>query len=122
MAPAFADHRHDYVNVSGTLTLGANSTIQVLENTTVSYAYGQVFNLFDWVSVSATGFDVPAGRYAGGTDFDIELPTIGSGYAWDTSAFLSHGILVVVPEPSRMLMLLCGLLFLFLRRRRGGAV
>jgi hypothetical protein len=51
------------------------------------------------------------------------LPDLSlSGFAWDTSAFNSHGILVVVPEPSRAFFILLGLLGLMLRRRRRSGI
>jgi hypothetical protein len=84
-----------------------------------------VFNLIDWKSASIIGggFDtggsssyLALGNIIAG---DLDLPTLGSGgWAWDVSLFASHGILVVVPEPSRALFLLLGLLGLMLRRRR----
>jgi hypothetical protein len=40
--------------------------------------------------------------------------------AWDLSAFASHGVVVMVPEPSRAMLLLLGLLSLVWRRRREG--
>jgi hypothetical protein len=51
------------------------------------------------------------------------LPDIvGSGFAWDLSAFTSSGNLSLVvsgvPEPSRMLLLGLSLLLLAVRRRR----
>ena len=61
-----------------------------------------------------------SGAATGTPTFD--LPDIsGQSLAWDTSGFMAHGILVVVgviPEPSRALLLMLGLLCLFMRRRR----
>jgi hypothetical protein len=54
----------------------------------------------------------------GDSGFDLDLPTLSSGLFWDTSLFLSHGAVFVVPEPSRALLLLVGMLALFFRRRR----
>jgi hypothetical protein len=48
----------------------------------------------------------------------MDLPSLTGGLVWDTSAFSSHGVLIVVPEPSRALLLLFGLLGLMMRRRR----
>ncbi|CAN5721576.1 hypothetical protein BH11VER1_BH11VER1_21060 [soil metagenome] len=47
-----------------------------------------------------------------------------SGYAWDTSNFVSNGSISLVaaaPEPSRSLLLLLGIMGLILRRSRSGA-
>jgi hypothetical protein len=50
---------------------------------------------------------------------DLALPDLSSlSLSWDTSAFASHGVVVTVPEPSRAILLLLGLLGLMLRRRR----
>jgi len=49
---------------------------------------------------------------------DFELPTLGSGLAWDTTRFVTTGAIAVVPEPSRALLMLFGLMALFFRRRR----
>jgi hypothetical protein len=43
---------------------------------------------------------------------------LGVGQSWDTSLFNTHGVIVVVPEPSRALLLLLGLFGLISRRRR----
>lgn len=43
---------------------------------------------------------------------------LDAGLAWDTSALTRYGVVVVVPEPSRALFLMFGLLGLMLRRRR----
>jgi len=37
---------------------------------------------------------------------------------WDSSAFHSNGVLAVVPEPSRLLLVGLGLVGLILRQRR----
>jgi len=105
---------HDQIKVDFTSAGPVLSgTIQISPTFLNSYspAYGDVFDLMDWAfSGAATGtptFDLP----------DIS----GQSLAWDTSGFMAHGILVVVgviPEPSRALLLMLGLLCLFMRRRR----
>jgi hypothetical protein len=85
---------------------------------------GQVFNLLDWgslVMTNFTGFDVGTnfrdGAGDNGSEFD--LPDIsGSGYFWDVSRFTISGNIVVVPEPSRALLLMLGVAGCVLRRRR----
>jgi hypothetical protein len=82
---------------------------------------GDVFNLLDWQGVMGGTFTgINGGNFFtnGGVWGDLDLPTLTSQLFWDTSAFASHGILVVVPEPSRTLLLMFGLLGLFFRRRR----
>jgi autotransporter-associated beta strand protein len=117
VAPSSSSN-HDYINVTSALTLSAGSKVHVLENGTMTYGYGQVFNLLDWGSVTS-GLDLGTGFSSGGVFGDFYLPDLNlSGFAWDTSAFATHGILVVVPEPSRAFFILLGLLGLLMRRRR----
>lgn len=105
---------HDFVNLGGgSLSLGTGvGTITVLSN---GYGAGQaqlgdVFNLMDWSGLATGSFDPGA---------DFVLPDLSSvGLGWDTSAFTAYGIIVVVPEPSRILLLLSGVGGLMLRRRR----
>lgn len=104
---------HDFINLgAGSLVLGTGAgTITLLDNgyTTRGPQLGDVFNLIDWASYS--------GSFNASTDFS--LPDLSSiGMSWDTSAFTSYGLVVVVPEPSRALFLMLGLLGLITRRRR----
>ncbi len=104
---------HDFINLgAGSLVLGTGAgTITLLDNgyTTQGPQLGDVFNLIDWASYS--------GSFNASTDFS--LPSLSaSGLSWDTSAFTTYGLIVVVPEPSRALFLMLGLLGLFVRRRR----
>ena len=86
-------------------------------------AAGQVFNLIDWFGIANwNGFN--AGdrlRVGGESGTDLELPDLSSfdgALRRDTSLFASHGALVItVPEPSRALLLLSGLLMIGMRRR-----
>jgi autotransporter-associated beta strand protein len=121
VAPSSSSN-HDSINVAGALTLSAGSKVHVLENGTMTYGYGQVFNLLDWGSFSS-GLTLGTGFSSGGVVGDLYLPDLSlSGFAWDTSAFATHGILVVVPEPSRAFFILLGLLGLMLRRRRRSGI
>jgi fibronectin-binding autotransporter adhesin len=114
--------QHDKVNVSGSLTWTVGSTINVINNGYTPNA-GDIFNLFDWFTISGAvnvGSNIRTGAEAG---TDLNLFTLGGDYRWDTSLFNSNGLLVVVapgliPEPGRMMLLLFGLLGIFLRRRR----
>ncbi len=100
---------HDYVNVGGQLLLNGNGRIAVTGYNGYTPTYGDVFNLLDWALLVENDFSVAS---------DLVLPTLPSGQFWDTSLFISHGVVVVVPEPSRALFLLLGLCALFIRRRR----
>ncbi len=108
--------KHDLVNVGGALnvTAGAsNSAFKLVDNGYLSgtVAVGDMFKLVDWGSLNVGGTGTL-------TAADFNLPTLGYGYTFDTSAFQTYGVIVVVPEPSRMLLLMFGLLGLFFNRRR----
>lgn len=103
---------HDHLQVNGTAAVTVNGTVKIsalLGGYTP--VYGDVFDLLDWSF---------AGSMAGTPSFDFSSVSLTSGLGFNTDLFLSNGILVVVPEPSRMLLLLLGLLGVALRRRRGG--
>lgn len=124
---------HDFLRLTGSgsqLSIGNRATgtfgdgSVLVTGSISSPAYGQVFNLIDWVNASSIqgAFSVGASNFYDATSTvsagDLDLFALGAGFAWDVSAFKNHGILVVVPEPSRALFLLLGLLGLMLRRRR----
>ncbi|MFN0076617.1 MAG: autotransporter-associated beta strand repeat-containing protein [Prosthecobacter sp.] len=87
-------------------------------------AMGQVFNLLDWsnlVTANFTGFTFNSGYLTGNGDegTDLDLPDLSAtGLGWDFSRFSTSGNIVVVPEPSRALLLMLGASGLMLRRRR----
>ncbi|MDP1587062.1 MAG: autotransporter-associated beta strand repeat-containing protein [Prosthecobacter sp.] len=104
---------HDHLDITGSLTLGSTTTFDI---SLVGYTagYGDVFNLIDWTaagSAIANGFDPETG-------FNFDLATLDGGLAWETDRFLADGIIYVVPEPSRGLLLLSGMILCLLRRRR----
>lgn len=114
---------HDQVSVTGTLTLNADGRIVVTElGSSYIPIFGDVFNLFDWGTLTENTFNVGTNNRTGGSGGgDLDLPDISAypGYVWDVSQFLNTGIVVVVPEPSRLLLLSAGLMLGLLRRRRG---
>lgn len=89
-------------------------------------AAGQIFNLMDWASLVTTnfsGFSFNSGHLIGNGDegTDLDLPDLSStGLLWDFSRFTTSGniAIVVIPEPSRALLLLLGLAGLVARRSR----
>ena len=102
--------------------LTTTGSLQVASDAFVP-AIGQVFNLMDWASVTTnfTGFTFNSGFLTGNGDegADLDLPDISaSGLFWDFSRFTTSGNIVVVPEPSRALLLMLGMLGLLARRRR----
>ena len=49
----------------------------------------------------------------------VNLPSLSGALVWDTSALYTSGIIAIgVPEPSRLLLLMLGLLGFLSRRRR----
>lgn len=114
---------HDHISITGSFTINANGRIVVTAYNGYQGNFGDVFNLFDWNSVSpiTTTFDV-GGRFRTGaeSDHDLQLFTLTPDLVWDTSLFTSHGVLVIAyaPEPSRAILLIAGLTALILRRRR----
>jgi autotransporter-associated beta strand protein len=88
------------------------------------------FNLLDWANLSTTTFHsrFSSASYSGfllgnGDDnLGFDLPDISSsGYGWDISQFTVNGTIstvFIIPEPSRALLLMLGLLGIVTRRRR----
>lgn len=103
----------DRLLVSGTVTLGGTLTVL---NSSGSMAWEKFdsWQLFDWTAI--TGGVTPG---TGGNIFSsIVLPSLTSGFVWDTDALYTTGIITVVPEPGRALLILFGLIGLMMRRRR----
>jgi autotransporter-associated beta strand protein len=111
---------HDSLNIEGELTF--QGKLVVANMTGYQAGYGDVFNLLDWVD-GTFGITLPVGTQTSGGEFgNLTLPEFEgiSGLLWDVSLLQSHGILYVVPEPSRALLLLAGLTWIGLRRCRRG--
>jgi autotransporter-associated beta strand protein len=118
----------DLLNVVGTgstsLLFNGNLTITATSFTPTA---PKVFNLLDWYGLTSsptfdsrysyTGMLYGNGDEASGFD----LPDIsGSGYTWDISNFTTDGTIsiVLVPEPSRWMLLGISIGMLMFRRRR----
>lgn len=106
----------DFLNITGGLSVSGG--VAVSGNGFTSPTFGQVFNLIDWGGITGGASNTTA--FTGSDVFTLTLPNLSgfSGLAWDTSAFSTYGIVVVVPEPGRALLMLLGLMALFMRRRR----
>jgi autotransporter-associated beta strand protein len=128
---------HDRINLTGTgsnLSIGNRSGgtyglgSVLVSGTVTSPTLGMVFNLIDWMALASfngtfTNGVGPNGIYDATSTVsagDLDLPSLSAGFGWDTSAFQSYGVLVIVPEPSRLMLLFFGLFGLFFRRRRNG--
>jgi fibronectin-binding autotransporter adhesin len=116
--------QHDQLIINGQLTVASGAMVSLLSH---GYAptHGDVFRLIDWAgltgafNVGGTAFNGGLLRTGGETGLDLELPELGGSFRWDVSQFNTMGtVMVVIPEPSRALLLLLGLLGLALRRRR----
>lgn len=115
---------HDLLVFNGandsTLTFAGNLTVRPEG---LNASMGQVFNLLDWttlVDADFTGFNVGANFRTGADDnmLQFDLPELGGGLMWDISRFTTSGVIVVVPEPGRMLLVMPGVVALLFRRRR----
>lgn len=106
---------NDKLKVTGALTLAGTVTVNCADPSV--FTYGDVINLMDWASIS--GFSVGGTTSGTGPTFgSLTLPTLTNGNWWDVSQFMTTGIVFVVPEPSRAMLLLTGLTLVIGRRRR----
>jgi len=115
---------HDFITAAGTVVLGSTATLDkrvvVSLNNATGLTYGSIFNLLDWSTagtLDGTSLSTMASSNFNTLD-NVQLDALSGGLGWDTSLFDNYGILVVVPEPSRAVLLLLGILGLMLRRRR----
>lgn len=111
---------HDHITVGGTLTLAAGNIIEVRLTDGYEPLWGDVFNLFDWGTLNGGSSAIQAGGFNPNTDLDLQISTamLANGWFWETNQFLTHGIIYVVPEPSRALLILAGLAGILLPRGR----
>ena len=132
LANGTSSTNHDRVSVLGDFQhqTGAKTNVSFLGAYTPTV--GDVFDLIDWMSLNLGGYTGTGALLstgsttaygtgqltAGGTLGDLQLPTLTGGNLWDVQLFQSHGIIFVVPEPSRCIFLAFGLGTLLLRRRR----
>ena len=123
---------HDRLSIIGDYQhdTGAKTNVTFLSGYTP--VVGDVFDLYDWATLNLGAYagtgallnSSSATLYgnglltSGGALGDLNLPTLSGGLVWDVQKFQSNGILVVVPEPSRALLLIAGLAGLMMRRRR----
>ena len=105
----------DMLVVAGTVVMDADTTISVFNSTGMTaWAIGDQWKLFDWSNLTTPLPDTTSAQYL--------LPTLSTDLAWNTSELFTTGILKieasVVPEPSRALLMVAGVLCLLFWRRR----
>ena len=102
-----------------TITLGG--TLEITNtNALTAWAAGDIWKLFDWTGLSVTGtFSNLTSTQGNFTDLP-DLSAFDPDLAWDVSNLYTFGTIsvVLIPEPSRAMLLLFGLLALGFRRRR----
>ena len=118
----------DLLNIMGTgsTTFLFNGNLTVTA-TAFTPAAPAVFNLLDWSGLTSSPtfdsrYSYTGWLYGNGDETSgFDLPDIsGSGYTWDISNFTTNGTIsvVLVPEPSRWMLLGISLGMLLIRRRR----
>jgi autotransporter-associated beta strand protein len=103
----------DWANV----LVGGSSALTITTGlVSTSFVNGDSWKIFDWAGV-ATGSAPVQGTNGFST---VNAPALDVGLFWDYSALFTSGTISVsnIPEPSRALLLMLGLLGLMLRRRR----
>ncbi|OYW77380.1 MAG: hypothetical protein B7Z37_04430 [Verrucomicrobia bacterium 12-59-8] len=98
-------------------TLSLHTSLPLSSGT---WAAGSSWKLFDWASLTGGFANLPdSGMQQGNMDDLPDLSSLGLGWDWSqlyTSGTLS--IVALVPEPSRTLFALLGMMFVLQRRRR----
>jgi hypothetical protein len=74
---------------------------------------GDSWDLLDWLNVGT--FEM---LFTGDIANYFNLPTLGDGQWWGLDRFASEGVIYVVPEPSRAMLLLAAFALINFRRRR----
>ena len=103
-----------------TVALGASSIFEITTAITSGWVVGSSWQLINWAGLTPTGTFTNIPSTAGIGNF-ANLPDLSLfGLGWDVSAIYSSGTVSIgaIPEPSRAMLLMIGLLGLFWRRRR----
>lgn len=103
---------YDTVPVTGLFTVDSTALFQVTLGYSYSTSTNTSFDLLDW----------GAGNLASDNNIadQLQLPALTLGGTWDTTQFHSTGVItiVVIPEPSRLMLLLLGSMTALFHRRR----
>lgn len=97
--------QYDALVVDETLTLDGNIVVTLISGFNPSA--GDSFDLLDWGSLVDNGYN-------------LVLPGLDAGLAWETSGFGTEGTLLVIPEPSTVGLLGLGAVVMLGVVRRGG--
>jgi len=105
----------DLLRIGGSLTFQDGVILSINQSGSFAFANGNRWRLLDWTTLSGS---TPTGNPG---NLILDLPLLDSGLVWDVSALYTDGsITVVIPEPSRTLLLSLGALGLLFHRRRFG--
>jgi autotransporter-associated beta strand protein len=105
----------DALQWGGTLALQSNVKLRVNNpNNMTAFAEGDIWKVLDWTTIAGSA---PSGTFEASM---LELPTLTGLLGWDTSNLYTAGTIgiIQVPEPSRAVLMLGGLMAAVVRRRR----
>lgn len=105
------NNTNDRLNAGAALfTLNTAALIEVIYEGAYTALEGHGFNLMDWGSISSDG----------NLADQISLPALAGGLVWDTTQLTTMGMIsvTIVPEPTKVLLMVAGLMLMMLRRRR----
>lgn len=121
------DGGNDRAIIDGSLVFATGSALSVGFGSGYVPSYRDVFDLLDWTGapIALSFYGDATGMRLGGTAdndlYSLKLPDLSiynSQWFWDVSQFGSTGVIAIVPEPTRILLLAFALLGFTLRRRR----
>ena len=110
----------DMLRLFGEVSILSGSTLKLSNPNNITFQAGDVFRLFDWFNLG-TGPGSRTGTWSTIDALDLNLVGLGvdTTNLYTTTGALAGTIsIIVVPEPSRVLLVGLGLAGLFMRRRR----